>query len=181
MNRPLSIPPQPHSRLYRIVVAMGLTLLAAEPATAQRMSPMDSVRAVYMLTGVQMAACNNGGFGTLFCEVRGDRYLPLHGAIVRITYEGKQIAFRETDSTGTMQFLLEPGLYSIRATYARYADTTIAQTIKIAANEITVAHLDFPYKTPRGGQTIVTGEVMDSEPVEHKAKAKTRNKRKADR
>lgn len=136
------------------------------------MSPIDSAHAGYRVRGVQMVACNNGGFGTLFCEVIGDRYLPLPGAIVRITHEGKQIAFRETDSTGTMQILLEPGLYSIRATYARYADTTIAQTISITANEITVAHLDFPYEAKWGGQTFMAGEVMISEPSKQKVKGK---------
>ncbi len=177
LNRPITIPPQPHSKLYRMVVALGLSILAVQPVSAQVGPPLQKpATAETMMKG--RVPLMGPGKGFLVCEVRGDGYLPLRSAVVWVSKDGKHISYRETDNSGIMQMLLEPGLYSIKATYSGYVDTTIAQTISIESDEVTVTHLDFPYETPRGGMTIMTGDVMISEPATQKPKAKRSHKAK---
>lgn len=169
LNRSLSIPPQPHSRLYQMVVALGLVILAAEPVSAQLGPPMAKPNTEETILKCKVPL-RWPGKGILVCEVRGDRYLPLRSAVVWVSKEGKHVSYRETDESGIMQMLLEPGLYSIRATYLGYKDTTLAQTISIQSGETTVTHLDFSYETPRGGIPIMSGEVIVREPEKLKAK-----------
>jgi hypothetical protein len=171
LGRTITIPPQPHSRLYRIVVALGLTILAAEPVSAQVESPTAKQR-----TEETMVKCRAPIVwrpkGTLTCTVVGRDYTPVAHATVWISRENQIVAAMETDSAGKIDTLLQVGLYTIQAAHTGYY-TSEQQVISIKNEQTTIANIALTYPDDLLGGTFMTGDVMIEEKP-HPAKKKTR-------
>lgn len=171
LGRTITIPPQPHSRLYRIVVALGLTILAAEPVSAQVESPTAKQR-----TEETMVKCKAPIVwrpkGTLICTIVGRDYAPLAHATVLISRENQIVAVMETDSAGKIDTLLHVGLYTIQAAHTGYY-TSEQQVISLKNEQTTIANiaLTYPKDLPHG--IFMAGDVMIEEKPQP-SKKKTR-------
>ena len=129
VNRPIHIPHQPHSRLYRMSMALGLTLLFtqttalhAQTATKhkkQKHGPPDS----YVLVSraephIYFDRTGIIGNSSAICSIHGHVYDASHTALkeiyLGIYFKGKQIATVETDADGYYALSgLLPGRYRI--------------------------------------------------------------------
>jgi len=178
LNRPITIPPQPHSALYRMVVVLGLTLMAAEHTNAQTKPPIVSTPANHKPGGGVMHNDHHSqGFGTLICEVRGKDYKILASATVWINTKGQLLTKAKTDTNGKLEIILPVGLFSIRAAYSDY-DTSQYEVVSIKNEQTTHALLALVHRDDIPGSTIMTGDIMISEPATQKPKAKRSHKAK---
>ena len=181
LQRSISLPPQPHSRLYRIVVALGLTILAAESVSAQ-VGPPTAKQRTEETTVKCRAPIVWRPKGTLICTVVGKDYTPLAHATVWISKKNQVIAVTETDSSGKIDSSLPFGLYAIQAAHAGY-DTSGQQLISIKNEQTTIANIALTSPEDIPGRTFVTGDiVIEKKPQPAKKKTRTapapkRNKR----
>lgn len=137
-ERPIHIPYQPHSRLYRITIALGLTLIftQAPRAFAQNMSPKIEQSAASMLPNRR---------DTLSGEIAGlilnPQRQPLTGVLVNVSQHGIFKGSAHTDSTGCYKVpALEMGYYDIVCTYPRL-DTQIITDIVVSQGQRTTVNV----------------------------------------
>lgn len=137
VGRQIHFPPQPHSRLYRIAVALGLTLLFVQGSDlkAQTKVPMvvqtvaDSVKVNDSITHIDSVSIT----GT----VTDMKKEPIINASVRLTQNGKLVGGAITDFDGKYRFTkLDAGLYDITFSYIGMKTQTITAVVTIPS-EIT--------------------------------------------
>ena len=129
VSRPIHIPHQPHSQLYRMTIALGLTLLFGQATTLQAQTtikhkkqkhgPSDS----YVLVSqsephVYFDRTGIIGNSSAICSIHGHVYdatpTALKEIYLGIYFKGKQIATVETDADGYYALSgLLPGRYRI--------------------------------------------------------------------
>ncbi len=130
VNRPIYIPHQPHSRLYRMTIALGLTLLFTQTPDllAQTRTPIVgqvSDSAKYQQLHVPMIET-----GSISGQAVDDKKEPLINAAIIISREGAQNAGAITDYDGFYKIdSLVPGIYNVVAIYSGYDSVTTTVTI----------------------------------------------------
>jgi len=130
LNHPIQIPHQPYSRLYRMTVALGLTLLFAQTPTllAQTRHPIigqvsDTVR--HQQLPIPMIKT-----GSISGQVVDDKKEPLINAAIIISRDGAQKAGAITDYDGFYKIdSLAPGVYNVVAIYSGYDSAATTATI----------------------------------------------------
>lgn len=175
VGRHISLPPQPHSRLYQLTMAMGLTLLIVQPAAVHARPPMAKNFTVGTMWGSSSErAIATDTTGDVCGEVWGDT-IPLALATVWLSRESVLIANTTSDADGKFVFRnLPQGLYRIAAAFPGL-DSSQLQSFKVTPGEVTriTIWLEKVFTESRG-KTVISGEV-DAEyykGVRHKAKRK---------
>lgn len=163
MRRPIRIPPQPHSRLYRLVVAMGLSLLAIQPTYAQSRPPMknDSVLVMAEAQDSSMGAVSEFLSG----KVLDDKKEPLINASIQVYRNGVLIGGVVTDFDGLYLISLpSPGEYDVLCSFPGY-DPIRVTNLTIPAPSRTVR--DFAMKQdvryPRMERMVLGGISYNSD------------------
>lgn len=162
LNRTIDIPYQPHSRLYRLTIALGLTLTLSQTPqlTAQTRPPW--LPAHCIVPAKDTSDCPGV---TLLSELRGaivdERNEPLINAIVQVLQHGvlKGGAVANYDGLYVIKDL-ESGFYDIVVQYMGY-DSIKLTGIKISTKEIKQQNFQLSYPPERklsqlGGCIVVT-------------------------
>ena len=136
LERPINIPYQPHSKLYRITIALGLTLLCSQTPQllAQNRPPkteQTSILKQTQPTGTQ--------FGYLAGRILDDKKQYAVGVLIQ-AYEGLNLRANDTtDQDGNYRIDgLETGYYDLVAISDGYKETRITNIVVIADNRTTV-------------------------------------------
>ncbi len=144
LNRPIHIPPQPHSRLYRMAIAMGLTLIFAQGTDIYAQSPVaQTVRVRSEAVVVQLRDEVVGIRGNVSDEHR----IPIIGATVLVLQTGVVKGSAITDFDGN--YIIKPldsGKYELSVQYEK-------RTFKITDVNVALSGLAI---------NVILGENIDS-------------------
>jgi hypothetical protein len=120
LNRDIKIPPQPKSRLYRLAIACGLTLMFTQlpDVHARVKAPVE----ILSETPVQKDSTGNcDDCPSLKVMVRDEYSEPLIGALVSLMKNGKKEWGGVTNIDGEICFQkIDTGAYDIIATFPGY-------------------------------------------------------------
>lgn len=131
LGRVLPVPHQPQSRLYRIVAALGLTILAAGyPARkSYSQAPMTQTH----LVGDTVALAGIGA--TLSGNITMDDGGPLEKAVVTVYAGSVCAAISSTDNAGDFSLNIEPGHYTVKVSFVGM--DTVQRTMEVLAQHNT--------------------------------------------
>jgi len=125
MNRPLAIPYQPHSRLYRLAAALGLTVIVAGGATqafAQSRPPLVSVDTAFR----KPATVSAPPTGIFQGRVLDEHKEPVINATVQVYRNGVLMGEAVTDYDGKFSIKpLENGIYDAVIKFLGYDSVSI--------------------------------------------------------
>jgi len=185
LSRQLHIPPQPHSRLYRLTVALGFTLLFAYPTVVSGQS-VRSAPLIETRTSGKMPEGKSGGVvGMLSGSVVDQCGYPVDSTSVYIYSSGSYLREVPTNKEGLFSAGPFPyGLYDIAIQAPGFEFISIKNT-RLDSSKSPMP----PYMLSRSpkrwpAHTIFTGEVtIDDDPdtlraLEKAAKKETRMRRK---
>ncbi len=148
LDRPMSIPYQPHSKLYRIAIALGLTLTLSQTPHlhAQNRPPWLPAHCAIP----QRKQTNDTRPGQLPGELRGrifdDKKEPLPSAVVQVFRDSIAVGGKITDYDGNYSIKpLEPGNYEVLVRYIGF-DSFTRKSIVVVSDSIT--KFDFVMKKP---------------------------------
>ncbi|PQJ09725.1 hypothetical protein CJD36_017500 [Flavipsychrobacter stenotrophus] len=134
VGRQIHIPHQPHSRLYRIAVAMGLTLLFVHTPElrAQSRPPIVAVDSLLMSEG-------NVKIDSVMTEIRGvvtdNKKEPMVNAAVQIKQNGVLKGGTITDFDGNYSVKgLDSGQYEVIVSYVGYKTTS--RSVVVLSNSV---------------------------------------------
>jgi len=135
LNRPVHIPYQPHSRLYRITIAMGLTLIFAQTPhlLAQSRPPI-----VQSKGDIVPEFINDKHYGGIYGRVLDDKKEVFPGAIVQV-YLGailKEEVITDLDGNYTIG-PLEAGYYDLLVKHNGYNEIKVTSVIVSTQNRTT--------------------------------------------
>ena len=135
IGRTIALPPQPHSRLYRVAIAFGLTVMFIQPAETQAhpRPPIAYSNVIDSSFEKKDDTLTSGGVirGTV-TDRRGDSII---NASIRITRDDILISGTVTDFDGHYCSVpLEPGIYDIAISY-RGLKTFIKSGVVVAAGD----------------------------------------------
>jgi len=112
LNRPIHIPPQPHSRLYRMVIAMGLTLIFAQTKDAYGQVGAPLVKTEAVLGRVK------SGVGYIRGMVLDEKKAPVWDVEVKVYQDGVLKGNAKSSLNGDYMIKpLEAGTYELLAQY----------------------------------------------------------------
>jgi hypothetical protein len=162
-DRHIHIPHQPHSRLYRMTVALGLTLIFSQATNAYAQFGLPRVtKSVPINSGT-----NKGSSPAEPCKIRGlvtdINGVVIPGAIIHFSKGGVYEVSVTTDSVGEyIARHLVPGTYNIVAEAEGYNLAEVGQ-VEVTPQTGTVKDIRME-KSPRlmkkcRGATFMTGEV----------------------
>ena len=127
LNHPINIPYQPHSRLYRITIALGLTLIFSQTPNLLAQNRPPKIEQTPLL---KQAKPNNNQLGSLSGIVLDDKKEPLPSAIVEVFQNGVLKGGAATDVDGNYIVRpLEPGIYNILVLYAGYDSISLTSVV----------------------------------------------------
>ena len=158
VGRPIHIPPQPHSRLYKLTVALGLTLLFTQTSGLHAQTRPPKVDTTIFSRNYTRDT------GLSYIGVRGTildhKKEPLINAAVAVYQKGVLKGATVTDFDG--KYLIKPlekGTYDIVVTYQGYKPV---RQNNIILNEGACAVLDFAMDEMKGmyEQPIILGGKM---------------------
>ncbi len=161
LSRQLHIPPQPHSRLYRLTGALGFTLLFAYPTVVSGQS-VRSAPLIETRTSGKMPEGKSGGVvGRLSGSVVDQRGYPVDSAFVYIYNSGGYLTEVLTNKEGLFSAGPFPyGLYDIAIQAPGYEFISIKNLRLDSSNSTMPPYM--LYRSPKRwpAHTIVTGEVI---------------------
>lgn len=170
LDRPISIPFQPHSRLYRLTVALGLTLLFAQATTvtAQQKAPL--------ITTLQPLVPDTTATGEIKGVILDEKREPVIQAVIQVYRDHELLSTVFTDYDGL--FIVKPlpsGTFRVEMTYRGY-DTLVTTDVIVNNAQATRlnARLTRVAATAKPGITVVafkkplTGPNMPDGDREHK-------------
>ncbi|MES2702291.1 MAG: carboxypeptidase regulatory-like domain-containing protein [Bacteroidota bacterium] len=134
-ERPIHIPHQPHSRLYRMTVALGLTLLFTQTPhlLAQSRPPFAEQRST-----AEQQPTESAGRAGIKGKVVDDKMEPLLNATVQVFQNGILKGGAVTDYDGHYEVKpLEEGIYDVSVFYYGY-DTFKVRAVQVNQNQIDV-------------------------------------------
>ncbi len=137
VNRPIAIPPQPHSRLYRIAVALGLTLLFTQGGaekTFARQPIIFSPLANQLSGQTDSVHIDTTGISGVVLDNKGE---PLVNASISIRQDGILKSGAVSDFDGN--FLAKdmgPGTYEVTVSYIGFP-AHVKTGVIVTPNEIT--------------------------------------------
>ncbi len=126
LNRPIHIPPQPHGRLYRMVIAMGLVLIFVQgtDAYAQARAPLIEQPTTTETLPKRNADTTCQGF--IKGVVLDEKKVPIIGATVSLSKGSSVVAEVITDLEGAYFFgALKGGKYILHVRYLGYSPVTV--------------------------------------------------------
>lgn len=167
-QRAIHIPPQPHSRLYRMVVAMGLAALAAQPVNAQSKPPLknDTVLTATTLQEKEKPLTT----GELRGKVLDDKKEPLLAATIQVFQRGKLMGRTVTDFDGEYIVApLEPGYYDVLCTFTGYDSLMLTMVIVSPGKTITqnfplerqTGKVSYPFYSGLMGAVLISSATPD--------------------
>jgi hypothetical protein len=160
LSRSLHIPPQPHSRLYRLTVALGLTLLFSQSTITFAQNKKERTTA-YLLSGSTKEVGGEKGFGSLSGRVSVSLGYPVAEASVHFYRDGSYEKMVYTDVAGIYSVKnLRYGLYKV-VIEAKGFEIASVDNVCVNTDSATVDPVVLsPYRTSRKRQTelIYTGE-----------------------
>jgi hypothetical protein len=126
LHKELHIPYQPKSRLYRIAIACGLTLMFAQvPAAYAGVKQQTELFAEYEDGGDEKQEGQKGK-GTINGRVLDENGDPIASAIVEVTVRGMKKLHTVSDINGNYSLAnLTPGKYEVSAKFAKKKATLI--------------------------------------------------------
>ena len=134
LSRPINIPYQPHSRLYRLTIALGLSLafVPTPHLLAQNRPPL-----VTQTDTSQKKKPTENQFGTISGRVFDEKKEPMINAGVQVFLNGVVVGGNVTDYDGKYVITnLEPGEYFVVVRYAGY--DSVKRKIMVNNNNVTV-------------------------------------------
>ena len=158
LNRNIAIPYQPHSRLYRMTIAMGLTLLftQAPQIMAQTRAPL-----VSQSDSAKHVASNNVQFGMLKGKIVNIKNEPVINTCITVDQYGVQIAEITTDFAGEFTISqLREGTYEVYAKLEHHYN--FFERVVIKANDVTT--LNFVEKKQL---ILIDGEIKTTQQESH--------------
>lgn len=129
VGRPILMPHQPQSRLYRIVVGLGLVLIFTQSPEAQAKRAPFVIENVCSLADYGDDFEPQSGVGTISGFVRTPYDEPIAGAQIKLIFGGAVVAEAVTDSQGCYLFSenISAGYYDVSAYAPGYRLTTKTQ------------------------------------------------------
>lgn len=158
VNRTISIPPQPHSRLYRIAVALGLTLLfthGGEGKTFAREPTVFSSLTEQHLPQNDSTQNDTTGISGVVLDGKGE---PIVNASISIRQDGILKSGAISDYDG--KFLakdMAPGTYEVTVSYVGY--TSQVRTGVIVTQKAIMA-LTIKMQEDKFGRTVLGGGII---------------------
>ncbi|MES2702292.1 MAG: carboxypeptidase-like regulatory domain-containing protein [Bacteroidota bacterium] len=136
IDRPLYIPPQPNSRLYRMTVALGLTLLftQAPHLLAQNRPP----KTAQQRSTAGMRPIESASWGSIYGMILDDKKEQLLAATVHV-YQGDVLKGSTTTNVDGQYEVkpLEAGFYDVLVVYPGY-DSFVVKGVQVTRNAIRV-------------------------------------------
>ena len=148
IDRPINIPHQPHSRLYRIAVGLGLVLIftQAPEANARTRAPF----VMEQLVDNPGDKNDSTGTGTISGQVVDTAGQPVIGAVIELTRSGMSRISATTDYDGNYTIKdASAGVYNVCVSYTGY-ESVLTRDIKI-----------------KSGQTIKLSATLKDDPNPH--------------
>lgn len=168
LDRPINIPYQPHSRLYRITVALGLTLMftQAPHLLAQNKSPKTEQTSTQWQSGYY-----SNGAGELRGQVLDEKKEPMINATIQAYHDGILKGGIVTDYDGN--YIIKPldaGTYDLVVLYAGY-DSVKITGIPLISGQATEQNIQMKRKQGTLNSVIVVGYKVGL--VDHESRSKT--------
>lgn len=134
LDRTIPVPPQPHSQLYSLFIALGLSVVivgGSTDATARRLPPVSVNNPFYTYDQEQ------SGTGNISGKVIDDRKEPMIGAVIIASQNGITKSGSVSDEDGNFKIKqLTPGVYDIEVRYQSYK-TNIMQQVAVTEDRAT--------------------------------------------
>ena len=149
IDHPLSIPYQPHSRLYRLTIALGLTLTLSQTPQlhAQNRPPWLPVERILPVHKHTSDSTLPSAMGTVQGAVLDEKKEPMINAVIRIYSDGILKGGAVSDYDGLYHIKeLEPGTYDILVQYIGY-DSIQLSGLVVYANATTTQNFKFQKST----------------------------------
>ncbi len=162
IHHPLSIPYQPHSRLYRLTIALGLTLTLSQTPTllAQSRPPWLPVERVLQQHEHMPDNAPPPATGGLKGRVSDEKREPMINAVIQVFKDGASIGGTVSDFDGLYRIKgLEPGTYDILVQYIGY-DSIKLSGLVVHADAMATQNFKFQKSKIKGeiqGMMIYTG------------------------
>jgi carboxypeptidase family protein len=164
-DRYINIPYQPHSRLYRIAVALGLTLIFTQTPDLLAQSRPPKTEQTSILKQIDSTGNEGGGItGRIF----DDKKEPLPSAVVEVFQNGVLKGGKVTDFDGNYKIKsLEPGLYDIVVLYAGY-DSILLNGFVVSPNSTSSQNFQLQRRNGLDNKTIkcIMGYISLGEPLD---------------
>jgi hypothetical protein len=169
LNVRISIPHQPHSRLYRMTIALGLTLICTQtPALLAQSRPPKATHTIATRSTALDKDIHAGGSGTIYGNVSDEYKEPLINATIQVYQDGILKGSNVSDFDGN--YAIKPlvaGPYEVLITYVSY-DTVQIKNV-IVGTDTTIQNVrmkkkpvqDIPYSHINKG--VISG-LVDSNP-----------------
>ncbi len=162
LSRPISVPYQPQSRLYRLTVALGLTLLLTQ--TPHLLAQNRPPKIAHLSSPDTKHPKDSVGkpFEAIKGTITDEKKEPLPSAVVQVYHDGVLKGGAATDFDGNYGiFLTEPGVYDLLIRYEGY-DSMNAKAIVIEPNKPAVMNFGMTRSKGRDLATFVerAGGVM---------------------
>ena len=152
VGRPINIPYQPHSKLYRITVTLGLTLLFAQTPhllLAQNRPPL-----IAQTDTSQQKKTNEKQFGEISGRVFDDKKEPLPSAVVQVLHNGEIIGGVVTDYDGNYSIkTLSAGNYDVLVRYVGY-DSVKVTSVNVSPNKTAIQNINMNLPVGRQQRVI---------------------------
>ncbi len=136
LNKPINIPHQPHSRLYRLTIALGLTLICTQtPAMLAQNRPPKAQQLV--IIGDTIATNKPKNSGSIQGKIVDEKKEPLLSVTVMVYQGGELKGGNVTDYDGN--YIIQPlaqGEYDLLVTYVGYDSETVKHIIVEPGNSV---------------------------------------------
>ena len=177
LNRPISIPYQPQSQLYRIAMAIGLTLIISQSPTLYAQNKPPLTKQTNLLHKNEANGTHTPTKGQLQGTVTIPIGSPAMYATVTLHKNGHFAGVTSTDMNGNYQFnALNPGLYDIKVELVGYDSTTSTLVVKAGDYQIINLSLHLRMKSHLDTQ-FFTGDMWDPTMMTHERNYKGSGKK----
>lgn len=132
LNRDINITPQPNSRLYRIVIALGLTLITTQIPKANGKFKVPDVTSYPIITPdtIEKKAQDVNDTTGISGKVVDENNEPIIGAIVAVSCNGILKGGAQTNIDGNFKISpVDTGIYNVSITYIGYKRLTINNVV----------------------------------------------------
>ncbi len=152
LRRPINIPPQPHSRLYRLAVALGLTLIFGEAQQTLAQAPLKTEQNPVLKGG----HTSNTGYAEMRGRILNDEKEPILNATVQVYSKDIQVSSVITDYDGN--FVVKPlnaGYYDVLIIAPGYNQNKVVNVI-IQNGSSTNIHITLERPKNSKYETVIT-------------------------
>jgi hypothetical protein len=159
LNRNIKIPPQPKSRLYRLVIACGLTLIFAQIPEAH--AGVKAQTEYFSETEISEDISTGDSTNSLKIITRDEVAEPMVGAIAYLSKNGKRVRSGVTGIDGELTLsTIDTGRYELIVTYTGYSGKRI-KDIVVTESTSSVINIDFKNSNVTIGIIIHHVELSD--------------------